>query len=52
MGDFSYGKRGQATFQAADFMNDSGGRGLFTSRGYCIYEAQRMKLWSSTAIAL
>ena len=28
------------------------GRGLFTSRGCWKYEAQRMKLWSSTAIAL
>jgi len=33
-------------------MNDSGGPGLFTSRGCRRYEAQRMKLWSSTAIAL
>jgi len=36
----------------AVFMNNSGGRGLFTSWDCCGCEAQGMKLWFSTANAL
>jgi hypothetical protein len=39
---FMYGK-------SADFMNNSGERGLFTSRGCCKCEAWFMKLWFTTA---